>query len=1189
MKQFFTLLVFTTFVVGGNSQITTAVSPEGNYSYKNYFEDAYSQHPGLPEGILEAIAWSYTRVNHITDAEPESCSGLPHVYGVMGLTADGKNYFRNNLRLVSEISGVPQKILRENPRQNILGYAEAFSYYYNEHLDNYSGKFAKDPTLKKFLAARDAFFSLCEIPDSGMVNDYARQSQAYVIFNFLNSQEHALKYNFPVYHIDLKKIFGEENYKILSAPKVIFTENEIKNENGDQFSFVSVRSSDYGPAIWNAAPSCNYSSRNGTPVSAITVHTVQGSYAGAISWAQNCSSSVSYHYVIRSSDGQITQMVLEANKAWHVGSENPYTIGYEHEGYVSQQGWYTTAMYTASAALSRDVCNSGYGISPLRTYYGASSTGINVLGSCTKIKGHQHYPNQTHTDPGIYWDWEYYYQLINNNPSQTTITSTTGNFYDSGGPGANYTDDERYLTLIQPAGANSITLTFSSFNIEANWDYMYIYDGATINDPVIGVYTGTSSPGTVTSTGGALLIEFRSDCNTTASGWAAAWTSNVTIPPVTDNVAPVTAVSVPSSWVTSNFTATFSDADNTGGSGIEKAFYQVIDYNGIEWRANAARGFFSDNFDGATVHTDWTNATGAWNITNGELVQSDEANGNSNLYAYVNHSLSNRYLYHWAGKMEGTGTNRRAGLHYFCDQPTLTNRGNSYFVWFRLDNDKVQLYKVVNDVFTLEDEVVFDFNAAQWYDFKVTYDRITGKHQVYIDNVLVQTWTDPSPYSSGDYISWRSGNCVYSVNNLKVYRSRNTTASVTVGPTGDLRYENTSPVSAAGRVKSIVTDSAGNISSIASQDVNVDWTVPSNILLVEDGPGADIDITYTATELQANWSVSSDLNSDVARYWYAIGTSAGATDVLNWTDNFWYDTVRVTGLNLNYGTTYYFTVKAENGAGLISAVTNSDGQLLATPTQSPVAGFNSGNTFVCQNDSISFSNNSTNAVSYSWSFPGGNPATSTLPNPNVLYTATGTYTITLIATGPGGSDTLQQTINIDVSLPVTAAFTVSDTLVYLPSAFVGFTDASQNANGWSWDFGDGTQATGQSPWHQYLSAGTYNVVLIAVNNACTADTSYITIYVQASNGTEELNNIPGAITISPNPAEDFITIESPAALAGTSCEVRDISGKLVFVFTLTGQKQVLNLETLSSGGYFLVNRNDKSIPENKLFFIKSGK
>ena len=84
---------------------------------------------------------------------------------------------------------------------------------------------------------------------------------------------------------------------------------------------------------------------------------------------KNCSTSASTHYVMRSSDGQVTQMVLEANKAWHVRNENPYTIGTEMEGYISSASWYTEAVYTSHSNLVRDVCNSGYGINPLRTLF----------------------------------------------------------------------------------------------------------------------------------------------------------------------------------------------------------------------------------------------------------------------------------------------------------------------------------------------------------------------------------------------------------------------------------------------------------------------------------------------------------------------------------------------------------------------------------------------------------------------------------------------------------------------------------------------------------------------------------------------------------------------------------------------------------------------------------------------------
>ncbi|MES2317093.1 MAG: peptidoglycan-binding protein [Pseudomonadota bacterium] len=169
-------------------------------------------------------------------------------------------------------------------------------------------------------------------------------------------------------------------------------------------------SSDYPAAIWNPAASCNYSARTSS-ISHVAVHTTQGSYAGTISWFKNCSASVSAHYVIRSSDGQVTQMVTEANKAWHIGNSNGYTVGIEHEGYVNNPGaWYTSAMYNASAALTRDILASR-GLAK-KVYDGASGWNARPADSLYNVKGHVNYANQTHTDPGSGWDWPRYKSLV---------------------------------------------------------------------------------------------------------------------------------------------------------------------------------------------------------------------------------------------------------------------------------------------------------------------------------------------------------------------------------------------------------------------------------------------------------------------------------------------------------------------------------------------------------------------------------------------------------------------------------------------------------------------------------------------------------------------------------------------------------------------------------------------------------
>lgn len=922
------LFMISTFLFGQAEQ------KEIPNPHQALFEKAYKAHPSVPRGILEGIAHTTTRFSHLDGSQAASCTGLPKAYTVFGLTKNGQGYFRNNLQLVSKLSGTPVKTMISDPEKAIMSFSRAYSSVQKELNISTTAIEEQVPVL----------IALSELPDDNLQQNFALNSHLYSVLSFLNNTQNQQFYNFPAYNINLESVFGEQNLEVLSASFVMIGSTGIKNTYGTQYKGTqNAKSPDYPPAIWDPAPSCNWSSRNGVSVSAVTIHTVQGSYSGCISWFKNCSANVTAHYVFRSSDGQVTQMVYESDKAWHVGSENPYTIGHEHEGYVSNSAWYTNAMYSSSADVTRDITNSGYGINPLRTYYGPASSSVDVLGGCTKIKGHQHYPNQSHTDPGINWNWEKYYKLINNNPAVTTMTATSGTFYDSGGATGNYTDDERDLTLINPSGVANINLSFSSFDLEANWDYMFIYDGSTTSYPLIGKYTGTNSPGTIVSSGNSILVEFRSDCATTNPGWAASWTSNSS--PTSDSIPPTTSVNTNYNWHTADFTANFNDADS--GSGIEKRYYQVINYNGTEWRANYRNGFFSDNFNSA-IHSDWTISTGTWAISNGVLEQSNESLGNTNIYAKLDQTLSNRYLYHWQGLISGSGSNKRAGLHFFCDDASQTNRGNSYFMWFREDDDKVQFYKVTSNTFSLVKDIPFTINPNIWHDFKVIFDRITGKITIYVDNKLVDTWTDSSPHTNGDYISLRSGNCNYKVNNLKVYRSRYPSVTVTVGAdtTNDIRYQNPNPTTPSGKVKSMVADSAGNLSSVGFKMINVDWTAPASVS-TNDGTGNDIDTTYNNSQLSGNWSTSSDTHSGVAKYWYAIGDNPGDTNIVGWTDNWFKDSVTHTGLSLTSGNTYYFSIKAENGAGLVSDVDTSDGQILLIPTamENPGANENTVNVY----------------------------------------------------------------------------------------------------------------------------------------------------------------------------------------------------------------------------------------------------
>ncbi len=410
-----------------------------------------------------------------------------------------------------------------------------------------------------------------------------------------------------------------------------------------------------------------------------------------------------------------------------------------------------------------------------------------------------------------------------------------------------------------------------------------------------------------------------------ADNWSVASAKNIYV----DWTDPSTVGSVNNNWQTAAFTASFQDEDNANGSGVQKAFYQVIDFDGTKWRGNADLGFYSDNFDQGAIDQDWIVDEGSWNVTNGYLEQTDESLLNTNIYTQVKHDLSNRYLYHFQFKIDGSGNNRRAGMHYFCDDPSETNRGNSYFVWFRQELQTLEFYSVSNDTFTQEKVIPVEFSEGVWMDVKVIYDRITGETFVYKNDDLIGEWTDDTPLTTGDYVSFRSGNSNLAIDNFKVYRSRFPSVQVDVGtPSSALRFQNPDPNTISGKVKSIIQDTAQNLSAIDYLELNVDWTPPVGLTAVSDLSSVDADTFYTSNEITAYWNQAADSHSDISHYELSVGTIAGDSNSVAWSNVGSVLNATLTGLTLTPNTDYFVNVRAVNNAGLKSAIVSSDGQYL---------------------------------------------------------------------------------------------------------------------------------------------------------------------------------------------------------------------------------------------------------------------
>ena len=117
-------------------------------------------------------------------------------------------------------------------------------------------------------------------------------------------------------------------------------------------------------------------------------------------------------------------------------------------------------------------------------------------------------------------------------PSRQTVIATGTEYCngvtltDTGGTANDYTDSETYVRVLIPNLPNKkIQLTFTAFDLEQDWDYLYVYDGNSTSAPDLsnGGFTGNTIPGPFESTAadGSLTFKFASDGGVVAPGYVA--------------------------------------------------------------------------------------------------------------------------------------------------------------------------------------------------------------------------------------------------------------------------------------------------------------------------------------------------------------------------------------------------------------------------------------------------------------------------------------------------------------------------------------------------------------------------------------------------------------------------------------------------------------------------------------------
>lgn len=516
-----------------------------------------------------------------------------------------------------------------------------------------------------------------------------------------------------------------------------------------------------------------------------------------------------------------------------------------------------------------------------------------------------------------------YWDNISEHFTNCSVNPCIDSLFDMGGPLRNYYDNEDYTYTIAPPNSQSITINFSEFNLENSNDVLWLYDGSSTAAPLLGSFTGSTNPGTLVANSGAFTLKFHSNASINNSGFILSYQCEQA--PI-DTILPLTNVNLSTAWQTQDFIVSFTDYDLE--TGIKQAFYNVSDYDNSSWGANQNLGFLFDNFENNNISSQWYILSGSWAQSNGFLSQNNSSIINSNIYTIVNQNLSEIYLYNFDVKILGNSNNENIGLRFFSSDATQSNGGNAYYVILNAANDKIELYKVINNVATKVNESNCNINLNQWYNVKVCYNRLDGTIYIYIDNLIKTVYTDTQPYlNNGNYISLKTDNCIAQFDNCSVWRSRNANASINIGVgnniTKELRYQSFSPTTPAGRINSIVIDNSDNISNVSYKNIFVDYTTPIPPPFVWDGIGQDYD-TIFMLPMSAQWGQANDPNSGISNYEVCIGTLPGYDNILPWTNvgNINFYSFNPTGLlNYNY---YYITVKSINNAGL-SINTFSDG------------------------------------------------------------------------------------------------------------------------------------------------------------------------------------------------------------------------------------------------------------------------
>lgn len=372
--------------------------PRGVLLGVSYLQSRWDAHGGAP-----SVSGGYGPM-HLTDARTALAGAPPHSEGTEDARGDGsraplvpKADLPENSELparlrtlprAAELTGLPEESLRTDAEANVAGGAALLAAAQRD----LGGKRSDDPADWYGAVAR---FSGAD--DLATASAYADE-----VFEVIRG--------------------GAQRVTDAGQRVVLAPEPGLKPDTA-QLSRAGLRASAVDGAECPATVSCEWipapyeefgdndygnhdlaDRPNSQSIRYIVVHDTEGFWDTTLELVQD-PTYVSWHYSLRSTDGHIAQHVKNKDVAWHAGNwyVNAESIGLEHEGFLaSPDAWYTEAMYRTSARLVKYLAEK-YRI-PLDRQH---------------ILGHDTVPGPTtsairgmHTDPGPYWDWRHYFELL---------------------------------------------------------------------------------------------------------------------------------------------------------------------------------------------------------------------------------------------------------------------------------------------------------------------------------------------------------------------------------------------------------------------------------------------------------------------------------------------------------------------------------------------------------------------------------------------------------------------------------------------------------------------------------------------------------------------------------------------------------------------------------------------------------